>query len=162
MAAWLRNLQRLTTTLENGLLTLTLASLVVLALTQILLRIIWQLGIGWADPTLRVLVLWVALLGGLAATRDNNHIRIDIVSRYLAPAWRKRAARASDNFSALVCAVIAWHSARFVLREYEDGVLLFSSVPAWLCESILPAGFALMALRFLLSAVAGRLPETNG
>jgi TRAP-type C4-dicarboxylate transport system permease small subunit len=157
--ALLRNLQRLTTALENGLLTLTLSSMVLLALTQILLRNFWHMGIGWADPTLRVLVLWVALLGGLAATRDNNHIRIDIVSRYLSPAWRRHAARASDLFSALICALIAWHSARFVMQEYADGIVLFASVPAWLCESILPAGFALMAIRFLLSAVAGSVPE---
>ena len=159
MAATLRKLLRLLVTLEESLLTLTLSSLVILALTQILLRNFWHTGIGWADPVLRILVLWIALLGSLAATRDNNHIRIDIIPRYLPPSWRRHAARASDLFAALVCVLIAWHSARFVLFEYQDDVLLFDAVPAWLCESILPVGFAIMALRFLLSAWVGRVPE---
>ena len=53
---------------------LLLTGMILLATTQILMRNLWDTGLAWADPSLRIAVLWVALLGALAATRDDNHI----------------------------------------------------------------------------------------
>ena len=54
---------------ENGLLVLLLTGMILLAMLQIVLRNGWDTGLSWADPTLRVAVLWVTLLGAMAATR---------------------------------------------------------------------------------------------
>ena len=149
----LRHLQQRIHRLEDGLLMLLLTGMILLATTQILLRNLWDTGLAWADPSLRIAVLWVALLGALAATRDDNHIRIDLLTRFL-PDWAKRySLMLTDLFSTLVCGLLAWHGARFVYFEWQDGSTLFSSVPAWLCELIIPLGFGLMALRFLLAAL---------
>jgi TRAP-type C4-dicarboxylate transport system permease small subunit len=69
--------------IEDWLLILMLSAMVILAVAQILFRNVFDSGIVWADPLLRTLVLWVALSGAVIATRTNNHIRIDILSRYL-------------------------------------------------------------------------------
>ena len=69
---------------------------VVLAALQIVLRYGFDSGIAWADPLLRVLVLWLGLLGALAATRDRRHITIDVLSRML-PARAKAAADAATS-----------------------------------------------------------------
>ncbi|MCP4286711.1 MAG: TRAP transporter small permease [Gammaproteobacteria bacterium] len=130
-----------------------------LAIGQILLRNIWHTGISWADPSLRVLVLWIALLGAMAATRNGIHIRINLIPRYLPPALRALSNRVTDLFAASVCAILAWHAARFVRFEYEDGNLLFASVPAWICELILPLGFGVMAIRLLLFSITGPPPD---
>ena len=135
---------------------LLLSAMILLATTQIALRNLLETGISWADPTLRILVLWLSLLGAMAATRDNNHIQIDLLSRFLPARARHWVQRLTDLFAAIVCALLSWHSGRFVLMEWEDGTLLFASVPAWACELILPIGFGIMALRFLLASLAGR------
>jgi len=36
----------------------------------------------------------------------------------------------------------------FIGYEYEDGTIAFADVPVWLCQSIMPIGFGVMALRF--------------
>ena len=56
-------------------------------------------------------------------------------------------------FTALVCAVVAVHSARFVASEMEYQTIAFAGVPAWACEIVIPIVFGLIALRYALYAV---------
>jgi TRAP-type C4-dicarboxylate transport system permease small subunit len=135
---------------EDGLLVLLLTGLVVLAGAQILLRNAWGVGLTWSDPLLRVAVLWIALFGAMAATRKNHHIRIDVLSRFLSPRASRYNRFVTDLFSGVVCLLLAWHAGRFVRDEYLDGSLLFATVPAWACELIIPIGFGVMSLRYLL------------
>ncbi len=137
-------------TLEDGFLVLMLAAMVVLAVVQIVYRNVFDAGIVWADPLLRVLVLWVALAGAVIATRTDNHIRIDFFTRYFSPAFRRLIQRVVYLISIAVCGLISWHAARFVLMEYEYQTVAFAGVPSWLTALIIPLGFALMALRYLI------------
>ncbi|MCP3870657.1 MAG: TRAP transporter small permease [Gammaproteobacteria bacterium] len=150
-------LRRVVRLVEDGLIVTTMSAMILLAATQILLRNLLDSGISWGDPTLRVLVLWTALLGAMGASRDGNHIRIDVLSRFLSGRYQRLSRRVTDIFAGLVCALLAWHSGRFVIYEWEDGSLLFGSVPAWACEIILPVAFAVMAIRFFL----GTLPASE-
>lgn len=143
LTAWLRRL-------EDIILATILAAMIVLAIGQVVLRNIWGSGIGWADPLLRILVLWITLLGAMAATRDRNHINIDILSKFL-PAYLKKPAQLLTHlFTAVVCAILAWQGGRLVLLDYREATIAFASVPAWTCELIIPFGFGIMSLRFFL------------
>jgi tripartite ATP-independent transporter DctM subunit len=96
--------------LEKLLLSLLLSSMVLLATTQILLRNGFSSGISWADPALRLSVLWIAMLGAMAASREGHHIHIDVLSRYLPDRAKGISKFITDSFSALICAVLAWHA----------------------------------------------------
>ena len=135
--------------LENGLLALVLFAMIGLAASQVLLRSVFGGGLAWADEALRLLVLWAAMLGAIAASRDNVHLRIDLLSRFLPTAWRRWTAVVVDLFAALVSAILAWYSWRFMTqaREFEDQVL--GGWPAWYFQAILPVAFALIAYRYL-------------
>ena len=141
---------------EDALLVVLLTTLIGLSATQILLRNLFESGLPWADPLMRQLVLWLALAGALAATRENKHIRIDMLSRFLPLALGAALERVTSLFTGLVCALIAWHGGRLVWFEYQDGTSLGSGIPAWMAESIIPIGFGLMALRFSLRALLQR------
>jgi len=52
------------------------------------------------------------------------------------------------TFAAIISAIIAWHSFLFLIDEWNSGAMAFASVPAWLPESIIPIGFAIIALRY--------------
>lgn len=158
-----QRLLRLIHVLEDGLLILTLGAMILLALLQIALRNFFDTGFEWSDALLRVLVLWLGLLGAIAATRQNRHISIDLISRLLPRAGRVITGLLSNLFSAAVCALISYHATRFVIMEYEDGITAFADVPAWVLESIIPLGFGLMALRFLanLGAVFKGVPAAG-
>ena len=133
--------------LEDGALVLALVSMLVMALTQIVLRNLFDSGFLWAESFLRILVLWIAFLGAMVATRDRNHISIDLLSRLLPTAYFMPLRIVSLLFASLLCAVAAYHSVVFISYEYEDETIAFAAVPSWLCQSIMPIGFGAMALR---------------
>ncbi|MBD3670126.1 MAG: TRAP transporter small permease [Gammaproteobacteria bacterium] len=121
---------------------------------QILMRNLFDSGLIWSDPLLKLLVLWAAMLGAMVATRERNHINIDVLSRLLGPSARHLQYIFVQLISAAVSLLLAYQSARFVHYEYLDGTQAFSfaAFPAWITELILPLGFGLMGLRFLTQA----------
>lgn len=133
--------------LEDVVLALLLGAMIILAPLQIVLRNFFDAGLVWADPLLRLLVLWVALLGALAASRRDKQISVDVVSKFLSPRAKAGVGVVTGVFTAFVCSVVAYHSWLFVAGEREFGSTAFGDVPAWLCQIVIPFSFALIALR---------------
>lgn len=144
---------RATALVEDALLVLLLAAMVGLAATQIALRNLFDGAILWADPMLRVAVLWVGMIGAMVATRSDKQISVDVVSRFLRPRMKARVRVITDLFTAIVSAVVAWSAYRLVLDDRAAGVTSIAFVPVWICEAILPVAFAVIALRYALFAL---------
>ena len=66
--------------LETAVLVTLFSSMMLLAVGQIVLREVFNTGFVWADELIKLMVLWLAMVGSVAATRDNRHIRIDALS----------------------------------------------------------------------------------
>jgi len=154
LESWLERADRVGRRIENALLVIGFGALMLLATAQILLRNVFSFGIVWGDPLIRILVLWLALLGAIAASRDHKHIAIEIADRILPPALQRVAAVVRSAAAAAVCAVVAWYAVSFVRDSHEFGDTLLGDLPAWWFQIILPVAFALMAYRFLLRAAA--------
>lgn len=138
---------------ETVLLVALLSSMMLLAVGQIVMREVFSTGFVWADELIKLMVLWLAMVGSIAACRDNRHIRIDALSHVL-PRLAVEITRAVvDIFAAVVCGVIAWHTWRYlqVEIEYEDMVLI--NIPAWIAHSVLPAAFLLISFRFVVLVI---------
>jgi C4-dicarboxylate transporter DctQ subunit len=146
-------LLRATALVEDLLLVLILAAMVLLAGTQIILRNVFDDAILWAGPMLRVGVLWVGLIGAMVATRSDKQISIDAVSRFLPVRWKARVRVLTDVFTAIVAAVVAWSAFRLVLDDRAAGVTAVAFVPLWVCEAILPLAFGVIAIRYALFAI---------
>ena len=138
---------------ESGLLVVLLAAMIGVAAFQVIARNLFDFGLLWGDGLVRVLVLWVTLLGAMVASRNDEHIRMDVVARLVDERWERRLRRLTSAFTVLICALFAYHSARFAWIDYQDGVTAFAGVPAWICEAIMPIGAAVIALRYLLHVV---------
>lgn len=139
--------------LEDGVIVGLLLITLTLAVLQILLRNFFDIGIAWVEPLLRITVLWIGMVGAMYASRDDSHIKIDIGMRFLAERFQPFAKAAVYLFTATVCGIAAWHSAMFVLVEMEDGGMAFAKIPVWLTEAIIPFGFGIIALRYIISTV---------
>lgn len=150
--SWLARAGSALALVENAALVVLLALLVTVAFGQIVLRQL-DVSIAWGDPAVRLLVLWVGVLGAVAATRAGEHITIDAVSRFLPARLRLAVGAATALFAAGVCAVFALHAFRFVLIEREIGTGGFELLPGWVAALVLPLGFALIAARFAVLAV---------
>lgn len=138
--------------IEDGLLSLLLGFMIVLAPLQIMLRSFFETSIAWADPLIRVLVLWVGLLGAVAASRSHRHITIDALSRVLSKRNQAAVNVLTSLVTVFVGGLIAIHSGRFVASEFQYGSTGFAGIPAWACEIIIPFAFGVIALRYLFHA----------
>ncbi len=134
--------------LEDAFLVSLLTAMLVLASVQILARNFFQSGILWGDILVRVMVLWVGLVGAMVAARRNQHISIDIVSRLLPQRMKKAVNAVLNLFAAVVCGIVAYSSLRLVRLEYLDGAVAFGAIPTWTLESIIPLSFGVMAFRY--------------
>jgi len=146
-------LERAGTLAEDLVLLVILVSMILLAGVQIFLRNFFDAGLFWGDEMLRLMVLWLTLAGGLAASRMDKHISIEVLDRFLPSSAQLIAKIIIDLFTASICALFAWHSARFVMGSYEFGDVLMKNTPAWVMQSILPIGFGLMAYRHVVLAI---------
>ncbi len=138
---------------ETFFLLFFLFAAILLASSQIILRNFFDMGIFWADSALRVLVLWIGMIGAMFASRNKKHIRIDILSHYLPTNIRDHLWRVTEFISAIVCAVVAFYSIKFIQIEYEDGLIAFANVPVWVCETIIPIAFIVMSLRYFFYSI---------
>lgn len=153
MKATPRNaLQTLLGRLEGAFLLVLFAVMVLVAAYQILARNFFGSGIPWGDGFVKFAVLWVALIGAMLASRNDDHIRLDVLARLLPERFAGLVRRIVALFTSTVCGAFVWHSTRFVISEYEFGMVAFGIVPAWLCALVIPVGFAVISVRYLIHA----------
>jgi TRAP-type C4-dicarboxylate transport system permease small subunit len=125
-----------------------------LAAYQVIARNFFDTGIYWGDPLVRILVLWITFAGATIASRNDEHIRMDLLARYVKPQSQRWLVRFRCLFTAAVAGIFTWYSFQFVLLDYEDGITAFADVPAWVCELVMPIGAAMITLRYLLHTLS--------
>jgi TRAP-type C4-dicarboxylate transport system permease small subunit len=148
--ARLQRLDRCLALVEGAAVGVLLAGLLGLGLWQMLLRNLFASGLFWGDALLRHLVLWLAMLGASLATREQQHLSLDLLTRFLPGAYRPWMTLLTNLGAVLVCALLSQAAWRFVQDEYTAGTMLDFGVATWIAQSILPLGFLSMTLRFAL------------
>jgi len=138
---------------ETFLLVLVLGIMVLLAFLQVILRNVFEEGILWGDIFLRHLVLWVGFLGASLATKEEKHINIDLFTRFLTKGQKDLVRIITNIFAAIICAVLTSAALNFVLDEKAMGTTIFSEIPVWYFQIIIPFGFMVMSFRFMVLAL---------
>lgn len=154
---WLKRVEQAFHAVEDAILIALLGAMILIGASQIFMRNVLGEGLGWADESQRLLVLWIGLLGAMAASRDGRQLRIDLVSRYLAGYPRRFIEAFGDLLTALASGLIAWYALAFVRETHAFGDELVGGIPAWLIQSVLPLAFGVIGLRHLAAGVAGLL-----
>ena len=139
--------------LETFLLVATFLIVLIIAVTQILLRNFFDTGIVWADTFLRISVLWLGMMGALVASRNNNHIAMNLGQKYLSDKNLIMVKIIIYFFTALVCFIISWYGLNLVQMEYEEAGIAFANIPIWYTVSIIPIAFLIIALRYLTLSI---------
>lgn len=151
MKKLLARLDRVGRRLEDIALVLLLCGMMLLAVGQIVLREVFSTGFVWADELVKLMLLWLAMVGSIAASRDDRHIRIDALSHLFPPLAIRITRLIVDSFAAAVCAVIAWHAYRYIrLVDIEFGDTVLLDTPAWIAHAIVPLAFLLVSYRFVV------------
>ena len=152
MKKFLDSLDRAGRLAENTALVVLLGTMIGVSVFQIINRQLLDgsFSLSWADELVKIIVLWLAMVGSIAAARENKHIRIDLITHVFSGpivAWAKVIV---DVFATVVCAVIGWHAYRLIREEMSWGDTVFTDVPLWLLHTIVPLAFLLISYQFLV------------
>lgn len=152
MKAFIQKLQRsdaILSTIENAFIIIILFATMFISVTQIVLRNGFSSGLSWADPALKMLVLYITIVGSIIATRENKHLSIDVLSKFLPEHLNHLVQKATNTFAAIICLLMSYYSLQLlqISKKFED--VAFNGIPLWVLQIILPVGFLLMAIRFI-------------
>lgn len=111
---------------------------------------------SWPADVNRILVLWIAIIGGSLATRRNEHIRVDFLARMITGWFRAFVQRCISLAGITVCCLLTYFSYDFLKMEYElEETLVAIPIPLWCIQLIIPVGFLVIAYRFFLLFLDG-------
>jgi len=143
------------TWLERALVTLLLLAMILLPAASALSRRLWGRELLASAVLAQHITLWVGFLGAMLATLTGRHLALSTLDVVPAGWPRRAAAFFGQAFSAAACALMAWASLGLVRAEWHGlARVAFGIRESW-SEMVMPAGFALMSLRFAWRADAG-------
>lgn len=108
----------------------------------------------WIDPLVRHLVFLSAFLGGVLATGQDSHIRIDLIGKILEKYKLKKTElwinRAIYAVAMLATFLLAKAGQDFAKIELKYGKEVFLGIHSGVLTEIIPLGMLLICLRFFL------------
>jgi len=139
---------------ESGAAVVSVLLLGLLPILEIFVRMIAQTGIPSYNSYLLHLVLVAAFLGGMVTAREGRHLAI----RVAVEAFPQRVREVSDTVNAFLSTTLGfaffWSSVSFVVVGFDPGARV-GLIPIHLFVAVMPLGFLVMTIRFML-----RTPKT--
>ena len=132
---------------ENLVITLILAAMVLLPLTEAVLRKFFGTGIPGASAIVQHFTLIIGMLGGALAARENRLLSMSALPAVLKGKPKQICVWIGMSAAAAVTLFLLQGSWSFVHEEKAFGALLVGRLPIWVMEAFIPFGFALVAAR---------------
>jgi TRAP-type C4-dicarboxylate transport system permease small subunit len=158
----IRGIDRVVTAIVSILLTSTFSLMLGLAVLQLFLRGTLHASILWGDVVARHLVIWVGFFGAFLATRGERHFHVDVLTRFVGPRLRLWFNALCNLFAAVVCVFLVNASWTFITVGLDGKAILFLGIPHTAAAAIVPAGFGLIALQFVLRTIASTAAALRG
>jgi len=155
-------LDRILTKAVTWLLVTFFVVMLGIAALQVLLRLFFHTGIFWGDIAARHMVLWVGFFGAYMATREDKHFHIDVLTRFLHPKLEAWFGAFSDLFALVICYLMLQASLTFVEVGMDADSMLFLQVPQRAAAIIVPLGFGLILIQFLLRMIENIVRGVRG
>jgi len=158
----LRTFDRALTSVVMACLVVAFAVMLGLAAVQVFLRGAFHTGLLWGDVAARHLVIWVGFFGAYLATQENKHFHIDILTRFLSQRLRLWFAAFSDLFAAVICYLLMQASLTYLNVGLDSDSTAFLDIPQRTVAMIVPVGFGLIMVQFLLRMVESIVQAVRG
>jgi TRAP-type C4-dicarboxylate transport system permease small subunit len=127
-----------------------LVLLTVLLSVQIVERYILGSSIVWLEEIARISFVWMIYFSAAGATRDDRHIRIEIIDLIIGPTGVKWVTLVADSLTIGFDLVIVWLGVLLVRSSIQYGdVTSVTEIPMGIIYAVIPVCYGLMAYRLL-------------
>ena len=148
----MKRLAALFTYAEQGILVATLGLATVLPLVDMIGRPLGGFHLAGTAEYVQQLTLWLAFVGGIAATSQAKHLTLSTSEFFGEGLARQLSRLLSYSVAAAVVGILAYASARVVAANRLDPKMLTIGIPEWVSEIIMPVAMGVMALQFTWNA----------
>ena len=135
--------------IEDGAVSLALAAMVLLPLTESVLRRAFQTGITGASLIEQHLGLVLGMLGGAVAAREGRLLALSTLDTVIRGPLKLVARTLTAVIGAAIVVFLAIAASQFVGQEQGFGKTLVYGIPIWAIELLFPVGFSAIAVRLL-------------
>ncbi|MCC6806519.1 MAG: TRAP transporter small permease subunit [Deltaproteobacteria bacterium] len=113
------------------------------------------IDVPWVTPLVLALMIVSTFAGAALATATRRHISMDLMSKLLKNAPRAVVSMLTSLLGAALSTALAIAGGHWVKAnmEFDDPISLALKVPDWWLQAVVPAGFVLCALHFVLNAL---------
>lgn len=130
----------------------SLLLLLILSLSQVILRNFFELGFSEIDVISRHLVLFVTFMGAALAIEGGQHIKMDFLTSLMKQETKNKISLPLLFLSTLICSAFFWYALQFWLDEKQyapanEQLALYMAL-------ILPIGFFTLSFHFLLQLLS--------
>lgn len=139
--------------LEEALAVAVLAVIAVLPVMELAGREFFGIGIPGSIPIVQHLTLWITFIGAALAARSDRLLAL-ATPEFLPAGWRMGVELATGWLSVAVGATLVVASVLLVAVDLEYGDRIAWGIPVWVVSLVIPAAFAVMTWRMLVSAAA--------
>lgn len=143
LAAWL------------GSLLIMLITLLISA--NVLTRKYYEESITGSLELVEYSLVWITFVSAAWVLRQDGHVKVDILILILPESVRRWFYYGGQSLGCLVCGFLTFYSGNVVLTAFQRGTKLISQLilPKWIMLIIIPIGFFMLTLEFLLLIVRG-------
>lgn len=162
--------------IEDSLIAVTLLSMALLPVIEFIGRKFFNTGVPGAAHFLRHGTLLLGFVAAVAATREDQNLKISAVDILLRESYRKPARLFSAFITIMACTAMAWAGCLLVMAEapaapewvkhfipsgslsfWEDRLLFDDGgnerigglIPVWMAETLMPLGFIGIMIRLI-------------
>lgn len=136
--------------LEDAICVLTLGTVSLLIFGQVISRYFFEYTPLWSEELARYLIVWSIFVGVSVGVRDNKHIGVDALIRFLPHGFKVACECLLNLIGIAVVAVLIWTSIQFINRTIEfEQLSPAMRIPMYIPYLAMPVGLSLSAVRFL-------------
>ncbi|MDR2150034.1 MAG: TRAP transporter large permease subunit [Spirochaetaceae bacterium] len=140
---------------EEGVCYFSLTCLTILPFAEAIARFFFKTGVPHSSVLMIHILLWVGLVSGMIATKQDKHLSIALIENFPHPLKqriKKYCVLLSTVLAAFILTIVAWTAVAFVKISLTPWRLI-GFIPDQVFALIIPVGYAIMALRY-----AGKIP----
>ena len=149
----MKRIERIVTSVLEGLLACAFLVIVTLVVTQVILRYVFNSSITGANETMIILFVYTTSLGGALAAGRREHISFSFTVESLPENLRKALDVVCFLLIAVINGVMAWYSLRWISITGEY-LMPSTGLPRFVAQISIPFGCGLAVLFCLVKAFA--------
>ncbi len=137
---------------EQSILVVTLGLATILPLIDAIGRPLGGFHLEGSANYVQQLTLWLAFVGGIAATSQAKHLTLSTTEFFEDGLARRMARLLAYSVAAAVAGILAYASAQVVIANRIEPKILPIGLPEWVSEIIMPVALGIMAVQFAWNA----------